>query len=334
MQEHVEQFLIHLMGERKLTDNTTAAYRTDLEQFVTFLYNRGVANWTLVTHDDILAFMLFLRERRYANSTIARRVAAVKSFFAYLYSTGGIPFDPTEQIDSPKVDRTLPHAISPHQVDELLELPLRTSTPEGLRDKAMLELLYATGMRVSELVALNLLDIDLETKEVRCIGKRGQERTLPLTETAITSVEEYLDNARSQLARCSTTPTESLFLNHRGKRLTRQGFWLILKGYANELQLEELTPHTLRHSFAAHMLNNGADLRQVKELLGHASLATTQIYTYLSQPSQSTSTNGHAAQHSAVEHPSEEQSLSVNGSPPPAHLTAAHHWSHEETKER
>lgn len=316
MQEHVEQFLIHLMGERKLTDNTTAAYRTDLEQFITFLYDRGVASCGMVTHDDILAFMLFLRERRYANATVARRVAAVKCFFAYLTKAGDIAADPTDQIDSPKVDRIVPHAISPHQVDELLELPLRASTPEGLRDKAMLELLYATGMRVSELVSLNVTDIALETKELRCTGKRGQVRTLPLSETAITSLEEYLDNARSHLARGSSEPVDSLFLNHRGKRLTRQGFWLILKGYASELQLEELTPHTLRHSFAAHMLSNGADLRQVKELLGHASLATTQIYTFLSEP-RGNAANGHATQH----HTPEKQALSVNG----GHVARQHH---------
>jgi integrase/recombinase XerD len=279
MDEQVEQFLRHLAERRGLAMNTTAAYRTDLEQFGLFLQERGVASWEAVGHDDILAFLLFLRERRYANSTVARRTAAVKSFYAFLTAEQIIPSDPTEQIDSPKVDRYLPKALSPAQVDDLLELPLREPTPERLRDKAMLELLYATGMRVSELVALNLRDVT--DTSVRCIGKGGRERVLPLPESAQTALEEYFDIARSQLARNNPQKPDALFLNHRGKRLTRQGFWLILKNYAEELGLNDLTPHTLRHSFAAHMIANGADLRSVQALLGHASLSTTQIYTQL-----------------------------------------------------
>jgi integrase/recombinase XerD len=281
MQEQVDQFLGHMASERGMSANTTAAYRTDLDQLCAYLHDQGLSTWPDVTHDHVLGFMLFLRERRYANSTVARRTAAVKSFFGYLASEGSIQSDPTGQIDSPKVDRYPPKAISPHQVDELLELPLRSSSPEGLRDKAMLELLYATGLRVSELVALDVGDLSLEQSTLRCSGKAGRERILPLAGTAVTSLEEYLDTARGQLARSSEEPTEALFLNHRGKRLTRQGFWLILKGYAEEVGLHDLTPHTLRHSFAAHMLGNGAELREVQERLGHASLSTTQIYTHL-----------------------------------------------------
>jgi integrase/recombinase XerD len=222
-----------------------------------------------------------LRERRYANSTVARRTAAVKSFYAYLTSEGLVPGDPTEQIDSPKVDRYLPKSLTPTQVDELLELPLRDPTPERLRDKGMLELLYATGVRVSELVALNLKDLNMESESIRCVGKSGRERILPISGSATTALEEYLDIARTQLARGATQKTEALFLNHRGKRLTRQGFWLILKGYAEDMGLGDLTPHMLRHSFASHMLSGGADIRSVQALLGHASLSTTQIYTQL-----------------------------------------------------
>ncbi len=282
MQDYVEQFLRHMATERGMSANTTAAYRTDLDQLCSYLRGQDVAEWTAVTHDHVLGFLIFLRERRYATSTVARRTAAVKSFFGYLVSQQLIPADPTEQIDSPKVDRYPPKAISPHQVDELLELPLRSSSPEGLRDKAMLELLYATGMRVSELVALEVGDVSLEQMTVRCAGRNGRERVLPLSEPAATALEEYLDSARSQLARNSAEANNALFLNHRGKRLTRQGFWLILKGYAEEVGLHDLTPHTLRHSFAAHMLSSGAELREVQERLGHASLSTTQIYTHLS----------------------------------------------------
>lgn len=281
MQEHIELFLAYMAGERRMSDNTTAAYRTDLDQLCTFLHERCVESWPAVSYDDMLAFMLFLRERRYATSTVARRTAAVKSFFGYLATQQLIISDPTVQIDSPKVDRYPPKAISQHQMDELLELPLQSRSPEGLRDKAMLELLYATGMRVSELVALSVEDISLDAGTVRCIGKAGRERVLPLTSTAATAIEEYLDAARTQIARCSSEDSDALFLNHRGKRLTRQGFWLILKGYADQVGMHDLTPHTLRHSFAAHMLDGGAELREVQERLGHASLSTTLIYTHL-----------------------------------------------------
>ncbi len=282
MQDYVAQFLAHIVSERGMTANTTAAYRTDLEQFNAFLRERGMSDPLAATREDMLAFMLFLRERQYANSTIARRTAAVKSFYGYLLSNQLITQDPTEHIDAPKVNRYPPRAISPHQVDELLELPLRSSTPEGLRDKAMLELLYTTGMRVSELVALDVGSIDFANVGVHCPGKAGRERILPLAESASTALEEYFDIARPQMARSSAQPTDAAFLNHRGKRLTRQGFWLILKGYAEQVGLHDLTPHVLRHSFAAHMLNRGAELREVQEMLGHASLSTTQIYANLS----------------------------------------------------
>jgi integrase/recombinase XerD len=280
MQQQLEQFLAYLTVERGLTGNTIAAYRTDLDQFVNFIVERNTGSWSNVSRDDLLAFLLFLKEKRYATSTIARRTAAIKSFFEYLQGQHIIATNPTENLDSPKVDRFLPKAITVAQVDELLELPLTTSGPEGLRDKAMLEVLYATGMRVSELVALDLSDVDLAIHQIRCLGKANKERNLPIVGSASTALEEYLDIARGQISRNGGDP--ALFLNHRGKRLTRQGFWLILKGYAERLGLSDLTPHTLRHSFATHMLNRGRDLREVQELLGHASISTTQIYTQVS----------------------------------------------------
>ncbi len=292
MEEQVTTFLQHLAEKRGLSANTAAAYRTDLDQFIAFLRERGLSDWTAVSHDDVLAFLLYLRERRYANSTVARRTAAVKSFYSYLTAEGHVPSDPTERIDSPKVDRYLPKSLSPNQVDELLELPLRNPTPERLRDKAMIELLYATGMRVSELVSLNERDVIMEESKVRCVGKGGRERMLPLNDSTKTALEEYFDIARSQLSRGAAQKTEALFLNHRGKRLTRQGFWLILKGYADEMGIQELTPHTLRHSFAAHMINNGADVKSVQTLLGHASLSTTQIYTQMQHSDGATPRDG------------------------------------------
>src|SRR5919205_2674593 len=199
MEEQVTLFLQHLAEKRGLAANTAAAYRTDMEQFINFLRERGISEWAAVEHEDVLAFLLFLRERRYANSTVARRTAAVKYFYTFLTTKGEVPSDPTERIDSPKVDRYLPKSLSPNQVDELLELPLRQPTPERLRDKAMIELLYATGMRVSELVALNLRDLDMEAECVRCVGKGGRERILPIGGSTITALEEYLDIAWPQL---------------------------------------------------------------------------------------------------------------------------------------
>ena len=280
MQQQLEHFLDYLTVERGLSPNTTAAYRTDLDQFIQFMAERHLTAWSAVSRDDLVSFLIFLKEKRYANSTVARRTAAIKSLFEYLMAENIVLSNPTEHLDSPKVDRFLPKAISVMQVDELLELPLTTGGPEGLRDKAMIELLYATGVRVSELVALNVHDVDLVAQHIRCIGKGNKERMLPMVGTATTAIEEYLDMGRGQIGR--SAEEKALFLNHRGKRLTRQGFWLIWKGYAERLGLHDLTPHTLRHSFATHMLNNGADLRAVQELLGHASISTTQIYTQVS----------------------------------------------------
>lgn len=282
MRDQLDQFLAHLASERKLSANTTSAYRTDLEQFISFVADRGHDAWHSLQRDDVIAFLIFLKERRYATSTLARRTAAVKSFCDFLVRSKMIEADPTADLDSPRVDRTPPLAISVVQVDELLELPLRSSGPEALRDKAMLELLYSTGMRVSELVALDLDDVNLEAECVRCSG-RNKERQLPISVSTVTALEEYLDIARPQLARGSRHVDSALFLNHRGKRLTRQGFWLILKRYAKDLDIHDLTPHTLRHSFATHMLANGADLRSVQQLLGHASISTTQIYQQVGQ---------------------------------------------------
>lgn len=279
MDEQIELFLQDLAERRSLSSNTTAAYRTDLDQFRVFLNERSIHSWQDVSREDVLAFLLFLRERRYANSTVARRTAAVKSFYAFLAGRQQVDSDPTDNIDSPKVDRYIPKSLTPGQVDELLELPLREPTPERLRDKAMLEMLYAAGLRVSELVALDMDDV--RDGQVYCAGKGERTRTLPLNGSALTSLEEYLDIARPQLAQGVSQATKALFLNHRGKRLTRQGFWLILKQYAESLGIPDLTPHTLRHSFAVHMLENGADVRAVQALLGHASLSTTQIYTQL-----------------------------------------------------
>ncbi|MCX6014122.1 MAG: tyrosine recombinase [Chloroflexales bacterium] len=278
MNELIEQFLAHVMKERELTVNTTSAYRTDLVQYLKFIQGRGTVSATVANREDVMAFMIYLRERKYSNATVARRAAAVKSFYAFLLSIRALSIDPTTTIVSPRVEREVPKSLTPVQVDELMELPLRSHTPDRMRDRAMFEVLYATGMRVSELVGLNIGDVDLTKKMVHCVGKAQKVRMIPLSESAVTAVEEYRDSARSQLVKDGEGDADTLFVNHRGGRLTRQGFWLILKQYADELGVSDLNPHMLRHSFAAHMITSGVDVRRVQALLGHASLTTTQIY--------------------------------------------------------
>lgn len=276
----IEEFLEYLEVERGFSNHTLSAYHTDLVQFHAFLKERGrFRSWNSVRREDIDAFVAYMKERKYTSSTITRRVSAIRSFFGYLLRRERIKKDPTEEVELPKVARRLPRVLSADEMDELLEMPGRSDTPIALRDRAMLELAYATGMRVSELVSLKLSSLNLEAGYVRCIGKRNQERVLPLSATAVQALREYLELGRPHLAR--SAQQESLFLNRRGREMTRQGFWLMLKKYAEEMGLYDVTPHTLRHTFATHALRRQADLRSVQELLGHRSVATTQIYTHL-----------------------------------------------------
>ncbi len=283
MDESVSQFLQFLAVEKGASNNTIAAYRNDIQQFAGFCVGRrNGRGWADINRAVILEYMQDLQVKRYAEATVARKVAAVKSFFGFLTAEGLIPQDPTESLSSPRVGKTLPKPITPQQVDELLEQPLRRRTPEAKRDKAMLELLYATGMRVSELVSLNLESIQVQPDgtHVRCTIKGSKERSIPIHEHAAEALATYLTEARHLLVR--HRGERALFVNRRGERLTRQGFWLILKGYAQAAGISaHVTPHTLRHSFATHMLKGGAPLRNVQELLGHANITTTQVYTQL-----------------------------------------------------
>lgn len=288
MKSEIDQFLSYLATEKGASTNTVAAYRNDLSQLQTYLNacrsNGHEPSPCDVDRGIILGYLGELKGRSYSESTVARKVAAIKSFFGFLTSEGTIGADPTASLKSPKVGKALPKAMSVHQVDELLEQPARRSTPEAKRDRAMLELLYATGMRVTELVSLNLDDIVMTEPlaHVRCLGKGAKERTIPIHEQAIEAVRNYLDEARPKLVRARNQ--RALFVNRRGERLTRQGFWLILKNYAKAANIDvEVTPHTLRHSFATHMLRGGMPIRTVQEILGHANISTTQIYTQLTQ---------------------------------------------------
>jgi len=285
VKEAIDSFLNYLAVERGYSENTIDAYRNDLYQLADFVWGESVKSgailpWTRFNRQSMLSYMLSLKERGYVSTTVARKVAAVKSFFGFMVADGIMKTSPVDGISSPKVGKSLPKPISVSQARRLIEQPGKLSTPEAKRDRAMLELLYASGMRVSELVSLNLTDIDTKGGSVRCFGKGHKERLIPIAPSAALTLEEYINEARPKLAPASSET--ALFLNRRGGRLTRQGLWQILKGYAKEAGLEvQVTPHTLRHSFATHMLSGGADLRSVQQLLGHANISTTQVYTHL-----------------------------------------------------
>jgi integrase/recombinase XerD len=242
-------------------------------------HNLVVDDWENVDREAILAYLDFLKERSYATSTVARKIAAVKSFFHYLKDKQFIDSDPTKNLDSPRVDKYLPKAISVDEIHKLLRQPAKHESAEARRDEAMLGLLYASGMRVSELVSLNVDNVNLATSMVTCLGKGDKKRVIPIPDEQMQPLKKYFEAGRPILV--NKSGEQALFVNHRGKRLTRQGFWLILKAYADEAGIADITPHTLRHSFAAHLLDEGANLRHVQELLGHASISTTQIYTQL-----------------------------------------------------
>ena len=285
MKEEINSFLNYLTVEKGFSENTTFAYRNDLQQLASFAEEEAtkqglMPSWANFSRQGMLSYMLNLKERNYAATTIARKVAASRSFFGFLKAEGIIKTDPTENMSSPSVGRSLPKPISISQVRQLLDQPAKLSTMEAKRDKTMLELLYASGMRISELVSLNLGDVDTEGGYVRCFGKGHKERLVPIYEQAARMVKEYVEETRPKLVHYKDEV--ALFLNPRGERLTRQGFWQKLKDYAKSANLgKQISPHTLRHSFATHMLSGGADLRVVQELLGHANISTTQVYTHL-----------------------------------------------------
>lgn len=282
MLEKIEDFLNFLALEKGSPPNTLVAYRNDLTQLARYLNNQDtfeVKSWDEVDKDMIIAYILYLKEREYAPSTVARKVAATKSFVHFLVTEDFIEDDPTATLDSPKVKKQLPKAIPSEEMELLLAEPAKRSTPKAQRDKAMLELMYATGMRATELVELDIDDINLPSSSVRVIGKGDKERIIPIHARAVQAIETYLRKGRLQLLK---DPDEkALFLNPRGKRLTRQGLWLIIKDYVERAGLApDITPHTFRHSFATHMLESKeATLVDVQQFLGHANISTTQIYT-------------------------------------------------------
>ena len=310
MDRTISSFLQHLIVEKGFSRNTSDAYRNDLGQFWDFLQDGSHSNgngngdgssdgnnfWASVDLNLLNKYVEDLRVRKgYRDTTTARKIASIKSFFGFLSENNLITEDPTESLGSPRVGRTLPKFLPEEEVTKLLDTAYKSGTNEGQRDAVIMELLYATGLRVGELVSLNMQDVDLSESYIRCMGKGSKERIVHLYPKALEELRRYLKSARLALLGHKRTEP-SLFVNHRGERLTRQWVWTILKTYAQKAGIEQnITPHTLRHSFATHLLQNGASLRHVQELLGHSSISTTQVYTHL--------TNGYVQKEYAKSHP-------------------------------
>jgi integrase/recombinase XerD len=281
MNDLIAEFINYLSVERGLAVNTLESYGRDLRQYAAYLAATDAGSFERATRAIVVGYLLHMQRQGKATATIARRLAALKAFYQYLVQERRMAEDPTANLESPKLERRLPRVLTVAEVEEILRQP-DGSTPSGLRDRAMLELLYATGIRVSELTSLNMGDVNLGQGYLRCLGKGGKERMVPIGSAAVDSVREYLERGRGRLVRDARE--RALFVNHHGRRLTRQGFWKIVKKYAEQAKIDkEITPHTLRHSFATHLLENGADLRSVQEMLGHADISTTQIYTHLTK---------------------------------------------------
>lgn len=275
-------YLNILVVEKGLADNSLQAYSRDLTEYLDFLQGeRSVKDISGIRREDVLDYLRHLQQKGLASRTRARRLSSLRGFHRFLCQEGYAPLDPTELIVSPRALRPLPRLLSSEQVERLLEAPQGTS-PMALRDRAMLEVLYATGLRVSELVSLQLTDLKLDIGCLSAFGKGSKQRLVPIGAVALEIIREYLQNGRSRLVKEKTS--DALFLSRRGMAMSRQGFWKLLKGYALKAGISEnLYPHMLRHSFATHLLENGADLRAVQTLLGHADIATTQIYTHVLQ---------------------------------------------------
>lgn len=283
MEDRLEDFIHFLVVEKGLAKNTIVSYKRDLKSYIVYMRNiEQLTSLNMVQRPQIVHFLSHLKDAGKASKTLARHIASIRAFHHFLLREKAVDHDPTVHIESPQHERSLPKVLSMKEVETLLDSP-KLIDHFGYRDKAMLELMYATGIRVSEMISLKIADIHLTMGFIRCMGKGSKERIIPIGKSATVAIEDYLEKGRPKLL-AKKHRDDSLFLNHHGKGLTRQGFWKILKSLAKEAGIEkELTPHTMRHSFATHLLENGADLRAVQEMLGHADISTTQIYTHVTK---------------------------------------------------
>jgi len=279
MEQVLNQFLNYLVVEKGLSKNTLIAYSHDLTRFLDHLRQKGIQDILKVGKFDVRAFLLTLRRQKFSTRTIVRYLVAIRTFFRFIIQEGILEVNPAEELESPKMAKTLPQILTLKEVDQLLEQP-NSQNLLGVRDRALLEMLYATGMRVSELVQLQMNQINLEGGYVLVYGKGSKERIVPLGSEAMKWVDLYLKTTRIKLAKGRESPF--LFINRSGKGMTRQRFWRTIKVYGQRAGIRKrITPHLLRHSFASHLLERGADLRSVQLMLGHVDISTTQIYTHV-----------------------------------------------------
>lgn len=282
LQHAIDDFLHYLQVEKGLASNTLSAYELDLTSYREFIAKeRKKSEWRDVSRLDLIQFLNLLKESGKAPTTIARNVSSLRMFHRFLYQDGIVKADVSEHINTPKKSRKLPNVLSTSEVEKLLSISIKTSL--DMRNKAMIELLYATGLRVTELIELKQSDFHRTMGFVRCVGKGSKERIIPVGDIALQAVNDYLDKARPKLVKQNKSEN-TLFLNHHGRPLTRQGFWKIIKQLAQVVGIKKrISPHMLRHSFATHLLENGADLRAVQEMLGHEDISTTEIYTHVTK---------------------------------------------------
>jgi len=279
MKELIDSFLDYLTVERGLAKNTTIAYRRDLNIYLDFIIGRGRNALSQISKNDITDFMLFAKENGISPVSISRRLAAIRMFHRFLARERVLKSDPTTLIDSPKLWKKVPDSLSLNEVDALIAQPDPRDF-QGARDRAILETLYATGMRVSEATGLKAANVNLDIGFLRCIGKGNKERVIPLGKKAIHGIRRYLEFARPHFLKNKTS--DILFINRSGTKLSRQSVWKLIKQYAKEAKIKKpIKVHSLRHSFATHLLERGADLRSVQEMLGHSNISTTQVYTHI-----------------------------------------------------
>ncbi len=275
----IERFINYLISEKGLSKNTVESYLFDLNHFKEFLDFEKIKIIN-VTEEVLTGYIAYLYNAGYSPRTIMRHVSTLRNFFKFLYNVGELPANPAEILETPKAFKMLPKYLTNEEIEKLLNLP-DTSTPTGQRDKAMIELLYATGLRVSELIDLKMNNLNLEERFLITFGKGSKERLVPFSKKAYEFLINYINDGRLKLLKGKKS--YFLFLNSRGNKISRQGFWKILKAYGRKIGIEhKLSPHTLRHTFATHLLEHGADLRAVQMMLGHSDISTTQIYTHIS----------------------------------------------------
>ncbi len=275
MEKEIDQFISYLHNTKKTSENTEMSYRRDLNKVLKYMKEQGIAEVSEITVTHLHSYILYLEKNHFAAATISRNIASIKAFYHYLWKEGKVPGDISEALKPPKIEKKIPEILSEEQVNRLLEQP-GTESPKEVRDKAMLELLYATGIRVTELISLKVTDVNLKLGFIVC-RDNNKERVVPFGREAKNALLRYLESARRDMI--ENEEEDTLFVNYSGQPMSRQGFWKLIKYYAKKAGIEEdITPHTLRHSFAAHLVENGADLRSVQEMLGHSDISTTQIY--------------------------------------------------------